>query len=113
MSLVLRPYYALRLFVIFLWDLLASSVQVARAVISREDITRPRLVTIPLRVTSDLEIMLVANFISLTPGTLSVDVSRDRKTLLVHDLFAGDDSEATRATVRDGIEARVLKATRS
>jgi multicomponent Na+:H+ antiporter subunit E len=67
MSLVLRPYHALRLFVIFLWDLVASSVQVARAVVSRRDITRPRFVTVPLRATSDLEIMLVANFISLTP----------------------------------------------
>ncbi len=113
MSPLLRTFPALRLFAIFLWDLLASSVQVARAVISREDITRPRLVTIPLRVTSDLEIMLVANFISLTPGTLTVDVSADRKTLLVHDIFAGEDGDAARAGVRDGIEARVLKATRS
>lgn len=113
MSPLLRTFHALRLFAIFLWDLLASSVQVARAVISREDITRPRFVAVPLRAASDLEIMLVANFISLTPGTLSVDVSPDRKTLLVHDIFAGEDGDAARAAVRDGIEARVLKATRS
>jgi multicomponent Na+:H+ antiporter subunit E len=107
-----RLYYALRLFVVFLWDLVASSIQVAWAVLSPRDVTRPRLVTVPLVAKSDAEITLVANFISLTPGTLSVDVSGDRRTLLVHDLFAGDTSDGTREDVRTGIEARVLKVTR-
>lgn len=113
MTLVRRAWYALRLFAVFLWDLLVSSVLVARAVLSPRDITRPRLVVVPLRATSDLEITLVANFISLTPGTLSVDVSADRSALLVHDIFAGDSGDGTRAGVRDGIETRVLKATRA
>jgi multicomponent Na+:H+ antiporter subunit E len=112
MTLIRRSWYALVLFVVFLWDLLMSSIQVARAVLSPRDITRPRLVTVPLRVSTDAEITMVANFISLTPGTLSVDVSPDRSTLLVHDLFAGDDSGAARDSVRDGIEARVLRVTR-
>ncbi len=112
MSLVRRLWFGLRLFVVFLRDLVVSSVQVARAVLSPRDIARPRFTTIPLRATSDVEITLVANFISLTPGTLTIDVSPDRKTLLVHDMFAGEDSTAARASVRDGIEARVLKATR-
>lgn len=111
MKFLMRLYYSLLLFVMFLWDLTASSVAVARAVLSPRDLSRPRLVTVPLNVTTDAQITLVANFISLTPGTLSVDVSADRKTLLVHDLLAGEDSAASRASVRDGIEARVLRAT--
>jgi multicomponent Na+:H+ antiporter subunit E len=107
-----RVWFSHVLFGVFLWDLVVSSVQVARAVVSPRDITRPRFVTVPLRVTTDAEITLVANFISLTPGTLSVDVSPDRRTLLVHDIFAGDSSEGARASVRDGIEARVLRAAR-
>ena len=113
MSLILRPVYAIWLFIVFLWDLLTSSVQVAIAVLLPGDRTRPRLVSVPLKARSDLEITLVANFLSLTPGTLSVDVSEDRDTLLVHDLFAGDSGDDTRAAVRDGIEARVIRATRS
>lgn len=113
MSLILRPVYGLWLFIVFLWDLLTSSVQVALAVLLPGERTKPRLVSVPLKARSDLEITLVANFISLTPGTLSVDVNEDRDTLLVHDLFAGDSGEETRAGVRDGIEARVLRATRS
>jgi len=111
MNLLLRPVYVLQLFVMFLYDLSVSSVQVARAVLSPRGITRPRLVTVPLNVTSDAGITLVANFISLTPGTLSVDVSPDRRTLLVHDLLAGDSSEATRAGVHSGIERRVMRVT--
>lgn len=111
MSVILRPIYFVQLFVMFLWDLTVSSIQVAHAVLSPKGITRPRLVTIPLRVQSPVGITMVANFISLTPGTLSIDVSPDHKTLLVHDLLAGDSSEATRAGVRDGIEKRVLKVT--
>jgi multicomponent Na+:H+ antiporter subunit E len=113
MTLIRRGFAALVLFVVFLWDLLMSSIQVARAVISPGDVTRPRLVTVPLVARSDAEITMVANFISLTPGTLSVDVSPDRRTLLVHDLFAGDSSDAARASVREGIEARVLRVTRA
>lgn len=111
MKRILLPYYALHLFTLFLWDLCVSSVQVARAVLGPREEAQPRLVTIPLRVTTDLQITLVANFISLTPGTLSIDVSPDRRTLLVHDLLAGGSSEATRTATRDGIERRVLRAT--
>lgn len=113
MSLIKRLYYSLVLFVMFLWDLTASSIAVARAVLSPSDVTAPRLVTVPLKASTPGEITLVANYITLTPGTLTVDVSSDRKTLLIHDLLAGDSSERTRAAVRDGIEARVLRATRS
>ena len=111
MRIILRPFYALWLFIVFIWDLIASSVQVAVAVIAPGDRTKPRLVTVPLEATTPVQITLVANFISLTPGTLSVDVSRDEDTLLVHDLVAGDSSEGTREAVRPGIEARVLRAT--
>jgi multicomponent Na+:H+ antiporter subunit E len=111
MTFVLRSLHLVILFAVFLWDLVVSSIQVARAVLSPRDITRPRLVTVPLRVRSPAGITMVANFISLTPGTLSVDVSPDRSTLLVHDLLAGDSSEGTREGVRTGIEARVLRVT--
>lgn len=96
----------------FLRDLVVSSVQVAGAVLSPRDATRPRFVVVPLRATTDAEIALVANYITLTPGTLTVDVSPDRTSLLVHDIFAGASGEATRAGVTEGIEARVLRAMR-
>ncbi|MBA3324592.1 MAG: Na+/H+ antiporter subunit E [Rhodobacteraceae bacterium] len=113
MTLLLRPYYILRLFALFCWDLLISSLQVARAVLTPGESVAPRFVIVPLKAArSDLEIALVANYITLTPGTLTVDVSPDRRTLLIHSLLAGSSGDGVRADVAAAIEPRVLKATR-
>jgi multicomponent Na+:H+ antiporter subunit E len=108
---VTRLYFILKLFFVFLYDLVVSSVQVAIAVISPADRVRPRMVTIPLNTRTDVQTTLVGNFISLTPGTLTVDVAEDGRTLLVHDMFAGDSSEQTRADVQEGLQKRVMEAT--
>ena len=69
--------------------------------------------TVPLaEARTDLEITMVANYITLTPGTLTVDVSPDRSTLLVHSLLAGETGDDVRADIRDGIEPRVTRVTR-
>jgi multicomponent Na+:H+ antiporter subunit E len=111
MTWLAKPYYILVLFAVFLYDLVVSSVQVAAAVIRPGDRVRPRLLTIPLETKTDLQTTLVGNFISLTPGTLTVDVGEDGNTLLVHDMFAGDSSEATREAVQQGLQKRVMEAT--
>jgi multicomponent Na+:H+ antiporter subunit E len=55
--------------------------------------------------------MLVANLISLTPGTLSLDVSEDKTMLYVHVMFL-DDVEEARRTIKEGLERRVLEVMR-
>ena len=57
---------------------------------------------------SDLEILLVTNLISLTPGTLSLDVTPDRSCLIVHAMFA-DDPDALVAELKGGMERMVLE----
>ena len=114
MTLVLRPWYTLVLCFAFFRDLTVSSLQVARTVLAPRDAAEPRFVTVPLKqARSDLEITMVANYITLTPGTLTVDVSADRSTLLVHSLLAGDSSDDVRADIQDGIERRVTRVTRA
>jgi multicomponent Na+:H+ antiporter subunit E len=113
-SSLLRPWYALLLCLAFFRDLVISSLQVARTVLSPGNTAQPRFVAVPLRrAETGLEITLVANYITLTPGTLTVDVSSDRATLLVHSLLAGDSGDEVRADIRDGIEPRVLRVTRA
>jgi multicomponent Na+:H+ antiporter subunit E len=107
------PWRAIVLATAFSRDLVVSSVQVAKVVLSRTDACRPRFVTVPLaHVRSDLEITLVANYITLTPGTLTVDVSPDRSTLLVHALLGGETGDDVRADIQGGIEPRVVRVTR-
>lgn len=96
----------------FLYELVKSSVNVAAAVLAPSRPVRPTFLMMPLDATSDLEIMLTANLISLTPGTLSVDVEHGRGHLLIHSMFGADDPEDETRALKEGMERRVLRATR-
>lgn len=91
----------------FIWELLLSSVAVAWDVIRPVPQNRPALIEVPLTVKSDFEILLLTNLISLTPGTLSVDVTEDRETLIVHAMF-GDDAEKLTRDIKDGFERLIM-----
>jgi len=71
----------------------------------------PGIIEYPLDAKSDLEITLLANVITLTPGTLSLDVSGDRKVLYVHGMYVHDKEEFIRG-IKDGFEKRILKIIR-
>jgi multicomponent Na+:H+ antiporter subunit E len=92
--------------VLFVWDLLRSSVIVAYDVLTPGLAGAPAVVAVPLEVRSSVAITLLANTISLTPGTLSLDVSDDRSTLYVHSMYHGDDLDRIRADIKR-VEARV------
>ena len=102
----LRAYRIVRLILFFIYDLIMSSFQVAWDVLTPTDHSNPKILEMPLDVKSDIEILLVTNLISLTPGTLSLDVTPDRKTLIVHAMFA-DDPDAVIASLKSGMERMV------
>ncbi len=78
---------------IFLRELVASSVAVARAVFARDPHVSPAIIAIPIDLRTDLAIASLANLVSLTPGTTSLHVSEDRSTLYVHCLDAPSAQE--------------------
>ena len=102
----LRAWRILRLILFFIYDLCVSSIRVAYDVLTPKDLSNPAILEMPLDVESDIEILLVTNLISLTPGTLSLDVTPDRNTLLVHALFA-DAPDAVIASLKSGMERMV------
>lgn len=106
-----RAPRVLRLTAYFLYQLVVSNFRVMWEVITPHQRSRPGIIGIELAARSDLEIMLVANMISLTPGTLSLDISDDRRVLYVHFMFL-DDPTAARREIKDGLERRVLEALR-
>lgn len=105
----MRLIYWVRLMVMFLYELVVSSIEVAWDVITPKHRSRPAILLMPLDVKSDAGILLVANLISLTPGTLSLDVSEDRTTLKIHAMF-GDDPEALIRSLKNGMEKWVREA---
>lgn len=68
---------------------------------------RPGVIAMPLSARTDMEITFVANLISLTPGTLSLDVSDDRRVLYIHAMFL-DDEAALRRSLKE-LEHRALE----
>jgi len=110
------PYFRkvpqiLGLVIFFLWELVLSSLRVAYDVLTPTHYMRPGVVGVPLDLRSDVEIALLANLITLTPGTLSLEVSPDRRTLYIHVMYI-DDVDAVRRRVKEGFERRILEVLR-
>lgn len=90
----------------FLWELVKANLRVAHDVLTPRHHMRPAVVAVPLDLHDDLEILALTTFITLTPGTLSLDVSSDRRTLYIHTMYL-DDLEQFRRSIREGYEKRV------
>jgi len=99
----------IKLIIMFHYELVLSSLEVAVDVLTPRHRARPSIIEMPLDVKTDTGILLVTNLISLTPGTLSLDVSEDRKTLMIHAMFA-DDHEAILSNLKNGMERWVIEA---
>jgi len=98
-----------RLALFFVYELIVSSLRVVWDVITPAHRSRPGIVAIPLDAERDGEILLVANLVSLTPGSLSLDLSPDCKTLYVHAMFV-DDPDTLRHELKANMERRVMEA---
>jgi multicomponent Na+:H+ antiporter subunit E len=96
----LRPLpYAAMYLATFVWELVTANLDVARRVVAPSMPIDPAVVEVPLRVESDLAITTIANSITLTPGTLTMDYDPDTNSLYVHSIDAGD-REATVEAIR-------------
>ncbi len=103
----IRRLFAFLSFTLFLAkELLLANLHVARAILAPNARLKPLIVAVPLSLTRDLDITFLANLITLTPGTLSLDVSEDRKVLWVHALHA-EEPDALRREIKDGFERRI------
>lgn len=98
-----------KLILAFLWELVEGSIQVVFDVITPEHKSRPGIIAVPLDTHREMSLLVLTNYISLTPGTLSLDVTEDCKTLYIHAMFA-DDPDAIRAAIKTGVERRVKEA---
>jgi multicomponent Na+:H+ antiporter subunit E len=95
-------------FFFFLKELIKSNIQVGYDVITPRFFMTPGIVGVPLSVKSDAEITLLANLITLTPGTLSLDVSEDKSTLFVHVMYLKDREEFINS-IKNGFERRIME----
>lgn len=91
----------------YIFELFRSNLIVAWDIVTPTHYMRPGVIAIPLDAKSDIEITVLSNLITMTPGTLSLDVSDDRKVLYVHAMYI-EDADKLRRQTKDSLERRVL-----
>ncbi|HIE34699.1 MAG TPA: Na+/H+ antiporter subunit E [Campylobacterales bacterium] len=85
------------------WDILVANIIVAKLILGKKDHLQPKFLHIPLDIKEPLAISILANTISLTPGTVSCDLSPNKKILLVHGLHE-EDPEVTIMKIKQRYE---------
>ena len=98
-----------RFIVHFAWEVIVANIQVLRIVLSPRLHIRPGIIAYKTECKTPLSITSLANSITLTPGTLSVDISNDDSIIFVHTLDI-DDSDNVRESIRRGLEEPVKGA---
>jgi multicomponent Na+:H+ antiporter subunit E len=90
----------------FLWELVVATLRVAIDIVTPRHLMKPAILAIPIDTASAGETTMLANVITLTPGSLTLDVSQDGKTLYVHAMYASD-VDAARKAIEDGFGKKV------
>ena len=104
-TLASKTMHASGLAAFFVWEIVIANLRVALDVV-RGNRIEPAVVAIPLDVTTDGEILLLSMLINITPGSVTIDLSDDRRTLYVHVMHM-NDADDTRREIKDGFERRV------
>ena len=101
---LVRPGVAAVLFLRVMWDIVVANVEVARLVLGPADRLHPVFIELPLEIEDPFVATILASIITLTPGTLSVDIDSEQRVLLVHALDV-TDIPATIETIKRRYEA--------
>lgn len=97
----------------FLKELFMANLKIAYDIMTPRYFMNPAIVALPLKASTDFEISLLSNMLTLTPGSLGVDISEDRSVLYVHLLYADEgNAEKLKQELKNGFERRILEITR-
>ena len=98
-------------FFYFLYEIFKANVQVAHEVMTSNLNMKPGIIKMPLDAKTDLEITLLSTLISLTPGTLVLDVSEDKTVIYIHGMYL-EDREKFIQSIKNGLEKPLLEIMR-
>lgn len=98
-------------FFFFLYELIKANVQVAYDVITPKYFFKPGIVRYPVNAKTDFEINILSTFISLTPGTLIIDISDDKKAIFIHVMYLKNEKHFI-SSLKTGVERKLLEILR-
>lgn len=104
----MNVWEGIKLFFVFVREMIIANFQIAYIIISPRMNIRPGLIEYPLDIRNDGAIVLLANMISLTPGTLSVDISSDRKYIYVHAMVM-ETPDQLKKQIKETFERRIQR----
>ena len=94
------------------YDIIVSNIFVAKLILGKNSDLKPDFLEIPLEIRHPLGLSILASTISLTPGTVSVDLNDDRSILIVHALHV-DDVKAEIETIKNRYEKPLMEIFRT
>lgn len=95
----------------FLYDMLKANLEVAFDLVTPKLYTTPGIIAYPLSAKTDFEITMLSNVIALTPGTMVIDLSDDRKILYIHVMYLKDKMKFIRE-LKENTETKLLEILR-
>jgi len=104
---VKKPFKAITYVLIVLKDICVANIEVALLVIGPMRKIKPGFVAVPLDLSGTLPITVLASTVTMTPGTVSGEVSEDQKWLYVHVLDMPDDEQEVIDVIKQRYESRV------
>jgi multicomponent Na+:H+ antiporter subunit E len=108
---VMKVPRVIRFALYFLGLFARATWRVTVEILTPRDTMRPAIIAVPLEASTDTEILILSSLITLTPGSLALDVSADRLYLYVHEMYVSDPEQA-RAEIKNGLERRLLEVLR-
>lgn len=87
-------------FFYYIKEVVLANLKIAYEILTPRHHMRPGILVIPIEVHSSLELLLLVNLVTMTPGTLAIDVAPDQSAVYIHVMYA-DDPEGLRKTMRE------------
>ncbi|MFZ3576465.1 Na+/H+ antiporter subunit E [Virgibacillus sp. DJP39] len=106
-----RFFKTIQLVLLFIKELISANLDIIKLVYKRKPEFEPAIFAMPTQLKSNWEITLLANLITLTPGTLTVAISEDNTHLYIHAMDIDDIDEAI-AEIKNTFEKAIMEVTR-
>ena len=104
----MKLFWIFQFILVYLWELTKANLQVVRAVLSPQIKIRPGFIRIPIELKNEHAQLLLANLITMTPGTVTIDLSNDRQFLFIHS-FDVSSPDSVREEIQHTLEAKIKR----